>query len=231
MMNNNQNYYSVGADAIKELINRIAKITIEQEGCVEPILCNSTDVRAILDGRKTSTRRVIKFPEGQTGHLPECGARNYIYYPGGIKRAPYQPGDILYVRESFRLIDFDYIDGDWSATVQYKADNALGDRLHYLRNGADERIGWRPSIHMPKEAARIFLCVNNVSVERLQDIDDEKAKAEGANYGAGVTEKMRRTSVERFAEIWNSTIKRADLPLYGWDANPLVWVIEFERIN
>ena len=91
---------------------------------------------------------------------------------------------------------------------------------------------YHPSIHMPKEAARIFLKVTNVRVERLQDIDDEQAKKEGANWrngkNVGFEEKMRRSAVERFAEIWNSTIKKSDLDRYGWDANPWVWVIDFE---
>lgn len=96
-------------------------------------------------------------------------------------------------------------------------------------------VKWRPSIHMPKEAVRIWLKVTDVRVERLQDITDEQAKAEGANWkngkNVGFEEKMRRTAVERFAEIWNSTIKKSDLDRYGWDANPWVWVIEFERFE
>ena len=97
----------------------------------------------------------------------------------------------------------------------------------------DQRIRWHPSIHMPKEAARLFLRVKNVRVERLQDIDEEGAKAEGANFQegkhVGVEEKMRCSAVARFAEIWNRTIQPEDIGLYGWDANPWVWVIEFER--
>lgn len=92
---------------------------------------------------------------------------------------------------------------------------------------------WKPSVHMPKEAARIFLKVKSVRVERLNDIDDDQAKAEGANYrngkNVGWEEKMRRTSVERFSEIWNSTIRKKDMEKYGWDANPWVLAIEFER--
>ena len=82
---------------------------------------------------------------------------------------------------------------------------------------------------LPREAARLFLRVTGVRVERLQDIDEEGAKAEGANFRAGIEEKMRRSAVERFAEIWDSTIKRSDRDLYGWAADPWVWVIEFER--
>jgi hypothetical protein len=84
-----------------------------------------------------------------------------------------------------------------------------------------------------ERAARIWLKVTDVRVERLQDITDDGAKAEGANWkngkNVGWEEKMRRTAVERFAEIWDSTIKKYDLDSYGWAANSWVWVIEFER--
>ena len=94
-------------------------------------------------------------------------------------------------------------------------------------------IPWRPSIHMPKEAARIWLKVTDVRVERLQEITEEQAKAEGANWkngkNVGWEEKIKRTAIDRFAKIWDLTIKKSDLPLYGWDANPWVWVITFER--
>lgn len=70
---------------------------------------------------------------------------------------------------------------------------------------------------MPKEAARLFLRVTGVRVERLQDIDDDGVVAEGLKIG------------DDFDVLWDSTIKKDDLPLYGWDANPWVWVIEFER--
>lgn len=86
---------------------------------------------------------------------------------------------------------------------------------------------------MPKKAARIWLKVTNVSVERLQNITEDGAKAEGENWkngkNVGWEEKMWRTAIERFAKIWDSTIKKSDLDRYGWNANPWVWVIEFER--
>lgn len=203
---------------------------------VLPILFNTDMVRAILDGRKTVTRRVLKnLPKdaeyvGQledsfdpwdekdigksmfkTSLLPTEKAGCIFIKP------PYQPGDTLYVRETW------WKNGN---TYFYKAGCSKGliDNMY---------VKWRPSIHMPKEAVRIWLKVTDVRVERLQDITDEQAKAEGANWkngkNVGFEEKMRRTAVERFAEIWDSTIKKADLDRYGWDANPWVWVIEFER--
>lgn len=192
---------------------------------VLPILFNTDMVRAILDGRKTVTRRLpSKRIENKwddycdyvsavatTGCTSFTEKQFYEQYP------PYQPGDILYVRETW------WKNGN---TYFYKAGCSKGliDNMY---------VKWRPSIHMPKEAPRIWLKVTDVRVERLQDITDEQAKAEGANWkngkNVGFEEKMRRTAVERFAEIWDSAIKKSDLGLYGWDANPWVWVIAFER--
>ena len=215
---------------------------------VLPILFNTEMVRAILDGRKTVTRRVWKdwnkyaVPDMS---LYDADKRTYAVHiyedtehtrpVSMIERScPFCPGDILYVRETFQnccrhtvhspLIHSKYC---------YRASN---ESVFY---GCIEECGticnWKPSIHMPKEAARIFLKVTDVRVERLQDITDDGAKAEGANWkngkNVGWEEKMRRTAVERFAEIWESTIKKSDLDTYGWDANPWVWVIEFERIE
>lgn len=182
---------------------------------VKPMLFNTEMVQAILNGIKTCTRRVLKHPF-------EVHPNGYITKPRGNERLcpyipPYQPGDILYVRETWCKGSY----GNEKEKYYYKAD----DNNFFCT--------WHPSIHMPKEAARIWLKVMNVRVERLQDITDDGAKAEGANWkngkNVGWEEKMRRTAVERFAEIWNSTIKKSDLDRYGWNANPYVWVIEFER--
>ena len=197
---------------------------------VLPILFNTEMVRAILDGRKSCTRRLVKFLLGEnpkwTGYIKDGS----MLYNGRnepcIRTQPYQPGDILYVRET------------WCALPVNEAGHMRGHSVYYYKADRDLRPeGWRgnwnPSIHMPKEAARIWLEVTNVRVERLQEITEDGAKAEGANWkngkNVGFEEKMRRTAIERFAEIWNGTIKKSDIDRYGWDANPWVWVIEFER--
>ena len=92
---------------------------------------------------------------------------------------------------------------------------------------------WRPSIHMPKKAARIFLRVIDVRVERLQDITSGQIDAEGCKEWAysAKTGELLPSGPSFFRIKWNRTIKPSDLPLYGWDANPWVWVIEFERIG
>lgn len=195
---------------------------------MKPILFNTEMVQANLDGRKKATRRLVK---GYVlGHLEidtDCTIIGVYDQNEGCVRpvmdfAPYQPGDVLYVRET------------WCKDVgryMYRANYSDGEKFY--RGGKEVVVKWRPSIHMPKEAARLFLRVTGVRVERLQDIDDEGAKAEGANWRngkqVGFEEKTRRSAVDRFAEIWNTTIKPADREKYGWGANPWVWVIEFER--
>lgn len=208
---------------------------------IKPILFNTKMVRAILDGRKSCTRRIIK---PQWEECPHCKYvhNEYIYdklaenvycarcgYPlVPERRAPYQPGDILYVRETW---------SEWTDGYLYKAWNSP-----FPQAGESPVMKWHPSIHMPKEAARIWLKVTNVRVERLQSITVEGAIREGAegekchhtNAGAfGCTDCMNTGWIEppqvEFMQIWDSTIKKSDLDRYGLDANPWVWVIEFER--
>ena len=211
---------------------------------MKPILFNTEMVRAIQDGRKTVTRRVVKpQPDGRPVPMTKDSCwPGYFAIQGTEKvvRLPYQPGDILYVRETWAKLW--YVDPDGythydQPMYYYAADGApditIVDEKGFEKD--DQRIRWHPSIHMPKEAARLFLRVTDVRVELLQDIDDDGAKAEGANYqdgkNVGWEEKMRRTAIDRFAEIWDNTIKPADRLRYGWEANPWVWVIEFERIS
>ena len=214
---------------------------------MKPILFNTEMVRAILDGRKTVTRRVV-MPK----HLRVLDSHYHKEHPEVPDKTlleklclpPYQPGDILWVRETWcqygKLDDNDrMIEG--TEKHYYRADGEnptpFNDFLvqHPGRDEHRETPVWHPSIHMPKEAARLFLRVTDVRVELLQDIDDDGAKAEGANYqdgkNVGWEEKMRRTAIDRFAEIWDNTIKLADRLRYGWAANPWVFVIEFERIS
>ena len=194
-----------------------------------PILFNTEMVLAILDGRKTVTRRLIKHDVDAIlnspyhNEYPDVEDKQII---SKLCMPPYQPGDILYIRETWQYIGFA---GENNGYVYKASENGK------LWEAETENWTWHPSIHMPKEAARIWLKVKDVRVERLQEITEEQAKAEGANWkngkNVGWEEKMSRTAVERFSEIWDSTIKESDLKLYGWDANPWVWVIEFERCD
>lgn len=210
---------------------------------MKTILFNTDMVCAILNNTKTTTRRAIKpQPEGQPILMPSYSAwPGYFAINGTPKviKPPYQPGDILYVRETWQYA-FD-LNGNEQIIEEtgrylYAADDPVPFNDWIMPDGTHrDTMPWHPSIHMPKEAARIFLRATDVRAERLQDIDDEGAKAEGANFRngkhVGFEEKMRRSAIERFAEIWDGTIKKKDRGRYGWETNPWVWVIDFERID
>lgn len=216
-----------------------------------PILFKTEMVQALLAGRKSCTRRVIKLPDGMTGRpVGKAGDSSNplgFMYIGGIKRPPYQPGDILYVRETWERFECWNCDGDERGNCPKEPKKSVLDKTCgcYMYRATDEISGdakWHPSIHMPKEAARIWLKVTDVRVEHLNDMTDDDALKEGAegvrcdHAGLGYyacTDCMNTGWLEppivEFMQIWNSTIKKTDLDRYGWDANPWVWVIEFER--
>lgn len=190
---------------------------------IKPILFNTEMVRAILDGRKACTRRICKDANECT--VPDmefynADRRTYAVHNFADKEhteqlsiaertCPICPGDILYVRETWKKAPNGYY---------YYEDWQKGDIADVTK--------WKPSIHMPKEAARIWLKVIDVRVERLQEITEVQAQAEGCNSGllTGAC-----TARGQFEDLWNSTVKKSDLDRYGWDASPWVWVIEFER--
>ena len=224
---------------------------------IKPILFNTEMVQAILDGRNTCTRRVIKpqpdekhtYPLGfvtDSTEKKEVGCFGFAAneYGGSIQyvKPPYRyaPGDILYVRET------------WCALPVNEAGHMRGHCVYYYRADGELRPeGWRgkwhPSIHMPKEAARIWLKVTNVRVERLQEMKPVDVIKEGAypdcwdclnTYGESGSQCCYGTEEEcsqcdevmmEWEKLWNSTIKKSDLDQYGWNANPYVWVISFER--
>lgn len=222
----------------------------------KPILFNTEMVGAILDNRKTVTRRILKnaddyincdcvensFQFDEAAHAFYCNKCGYpLMSSREFSKPLYYSGDILYVRET------------WSPVY------ARPQRYLYKTHCSEAEnlpVRWHPSIHMPKEAARIFLCVKDVRVERLQDITEDAVCKEGAEplisckhehtvyYPDGGLEACFNTGCcsycpaleETYAElfgklVWNKTIKAIDKNIYGWDANPWVWVIEFERIE
>lgn len=183
---------------------------------VLPILFNMEMVRSILDGRKSCTRRIIK-PQPQ-GYFEVSEEPLYIYDTDGKQgkiTPPYQPGDILYVRETWK-----------------QAPNGYYYYEDWQRNDIADITKWKPSIHMPKEAARIWLKVTDVRVERLQDITGLSVQKEGIELDPKECASKFDFITELFLlfqKLWDSTIKKSDLDRYGWDTNPYVWVIEFER--
>lgn len=192
-----------------------------------PILFSTAMVQAILAGRKTMTRRVIKFPKDY-----DVDALVYNNYPHGLKynstlmggtvqrlEPKWAMGDVLWVRETF---------GKSGERVFHKADNDDFENAGLM--GLYD-FKWKPSIFMPKEACRIRLKITNVRVERLHDITEQDGKKEGVEKikdGFKIydreTDQLAYNSRASFMTLW-SKINGMD----GWDANPWVWVIEFEK--
>lgn len=215
-----------------------------------PILFNTEMVKAIREGRKTETRRVIKgfIPGdarwGYTAFTPTgCISCRGTFPPGyGEKffKLPCMQGDILYVRETWSFLYCIDCAGDEVCTktpAHYGDKDATGEGCYLYRADYTEkqakRIIWRPSIHMPKAAARTWLRVKDVRVERLQKMTLDDFLTEGVTIRPEAfndPENAYLQAREAFQEIWDSTIsKPAERENYGWDTNPWVWVIEFER--
>jgi hypothetical protein len=217
-----------------------------------PILFSSEMVKAILEGRKTQTRRVIipQPPEIWDFVKPiknnEVNIISWCFYNSkdsdfhGYKNSKYQIGDRLYVRENYRLVCYPYHDGKYiygEALLEYLAD---GDEFVCP---ADYEEWWketwrkhssdiRPNIFMPKWAARIWLEFTGIRVERLQDISEEDAKKEGASligWDIKYKETFHYPSYKAsFKQLWESINAKRGFP---WELNPWIWVYEFKRIK
>ena len=172
-----------------------------------PILFSSEMVRAILDYRKTETRRVVNPQPKKEHHLKYF---KYLYA---------NVGDILYVREGFYFDEFDGEIPDEISNVYYRADCDEPDCKAYT---------WKPSIHMPKKFSRIKLKIKEIRVERVQDITEDHAIKEGLKQAPEWgTNKPLLFARKRFVVLWDSLNKKRG---FGWDKNPYVWVIKFERV-
>lgn len=207
---------------------------------MKPILFNTEMVQAILAGRKTVTRRIVKnIPEGT--HRIERDHEKWIAcfgaydagicydYEKPIRPQPYEIGDILYVRETWHKYSKRVGKGEACRLETFYGYKAS------VQNSEDAAEKWKPSIHMPKEAARIFLRVTGVHVERLQDMPHDGAQKEGIYFleDCGFTwEKdphiFLRTPMSSMELLWDLTYKKQNYA-WRWEANPWVWVIEFER--
>lgn len=218
---------------------------------IKPILFNTEMVRANLEGRKSCTRRLVSsrqflgmLPDKCKNAAPDefLKGKRMMFKPYcdmtdaelimTAYKAPYQPGDILYVRETvWQKIGY-YLDIDGETKPSWY------NEFKYVASDEKPETGWnyswakRPSIHMPKEAARIWLKVTDVRVERLQEITEVGIQKEGVEVDpkecAGKFDFISELFL-LFQRLWDSTIKKSDLDSYGWDASPWVWVIEFER--
>lgn len=233
----------------------------------KPILFNAEMVRAILDGRKSCTRKIVK------GFIPNDAKWGYtVFTPKGriscrgtfadgygekFFKLPCEPSDILYVRETWEHFECCCCEGDEHGICYQDQQQSVLNKSYgcYMYRATDEISGdarWHPSIHMPKEAARIWLKVTDVRVERLQEIDEDGVWDEGFRFtppcltrvsadghtcdlDGPCTSRIKycdMTMEELFGrELWDKTIKKSDLDRYGWDANPYVFVIEFVKID
>ena len=218
----------------------------------KPVLFNTEMVKAILEGRKTVTRRLVKpQPDGNHNHLlgyvvdstckKDIGriAFGIDEFGGNIQYAklPFSENDYLYVRETWT---------NWSCSEceDYECEKCIGPVAYlYKADGEIEGMKWKPSIHMPKEAARIFLKVTDVRVERLQNMKEEDAIKEGIHpkmcpnctgIDCDLCSESEYTVMDEFMYLWNSTLGRKGTPEYYsncWKGNPWVCVIEFERVE
>ena len=238
---------------------------------IKPILFNTEMVRAILDGRKSCTRRLVttrrkdacgfyvtKKADGTFSGIYEYD-ENEIMFDNPLM-PPYQPGDILYVRETWQCwrahryeatADIRFRAGGDDVRLQFANGNTDSiNRLDYdtfVHKWFSHNGEWKPSLFMPKEAARIWLKATEVRVERLQEMKPVDVIKEGAypdcwdclnTYGESGSQCCYGTEEQcsqcdevmmEWEKLWTSTIKKSDIDRRGWDANPWVWVIEFER--
>lgn len=243
----------------------------------KPILFNTEMVDAIQAGRKTATRRVIRWDRNDVikvasargkvfGHIPEDGPvleQLVTWYINSVLPRPYNVGDVLWVRETWDFLpcivcrpnsecceiapdapdQMETADGLTDGCFLYKAD--CDDPLAWEEDGHK----WRPSIHMPREAARIFLRVTEVFPKRLQESFDEASlpmrelaaegiliyedckrclqrdRRDGACLICGKYDHPRR----EFSQLWDRTVRKDRLAAEGWAADPWVWVVRFER--
>ena len=180
----------------------------------KPILFNGEMVRAILDGRKTMTRRAVK-PQPTLDHglvFEGIALGKFGAVSDSVIACPYGTiGDRLWVKETHHVRDAGYVDGT-GRDIVYKADDE------------DFPYGWTPSIHMPRWASRITLEITNVRVERLHEITEADAEREGVEPWSSNALDFNGY-YNSFSHLWDSTTKD-----HKWESNPWVWVIEFKRI-
>lgn len=208
---------------------------------MKPILFNTEMVQAILEDRKTVTRRCVKHEI----HVFEKNGETLVYDHRFLfdfvldayidSQASYKKGDILYVTETWKvdsiaqhlnqmLIDFKAIKEGFSHSevfAYFTKERFSKFKKFYQKNG------WQSPYFMPKEAARIFLRVTDVRIERLQDITEEQAMKEGLQIEKYVGTPL----IKKFSNLWDTTVDKKEFNQYGWNANPYVFVYEFEVIS
>lgn len=218
---------------------------------VKPILFQTAMVQSILSGRKTQTRRIVKF-SSYTNDDPPCAdwIKSAVNIKGNIWKFTDQPnndgnyayakcpygkvGDILYVRETY-LDEEDYACSDYDPE-----DPESGSRFSYKADCPEHQwplVKWKPSLFMPKAAARLFLKITEIRIERLQDISEKDAKAEGIEVADRIQGHPLYRNYIRKGAVWNSAVNSYSTlwdAINGkdaWEQNPFVWVISFQPID
>ena len=205
----------------------------------KPILFSTPMVQAILEDRKTQTRRIIKPQPSLINDNIHFNFEKEYYLTKEqlLKKAPIQPGNVLWVRETWFPTRFDYkylLAMGANGHIKYRADGDYDPKKDCVGRS------WKPSIFMPKEACRIFLEVTEVRVERVQDISEDDSKAEGIRGIYNVVPKNHNdcwldythghrgfdSPVHSFRSLWLSINGQE-----SWEASPWVWVYEFKRIE
>lgn len=221
------------------------------------ILFSGQMVKAILGGRKTQTRRIVKLPKSKNLEYRFDGARKdggenspfrageYLHIPfrhvdedwshGTSERlfCPYgEPSDRLWVKETFQTVAWGKVVKPEKIRAWIEANNFSNGVVYYRAGGVDYDHIWRPSIFMPRWASRITLEITNIRVERLQEISEGDAIAEGVetimggfykNYGGGEIAGVADATTS-YMTLWDSING-------NWNANPWVWIIDFKKIN
>ncbi|APM39411.1 hypothetical protein [Clostridium kluyveri] len=208
---------------------------------MKPIIFNTKMIKAILESRKTQTRRIIKeyIPEDAKWGYTFFTPKHHVSFRGifdgqyGEKfyKLPYWIGDILYVRETFA----NTWTPDGKEGFVYKADGEPSKFPYWGNANQCKDEVWIPSIHMPKKAARIFLKVTDIKVQRIQDITEDEAKKEGIKEKASYNHYSQKffnglddNYKYGFGKLWDSCGYKWP---NSWSGNPWVWVFEFEKID
>lgn len=215
---------------------------------IKPIIFNTEMVKAILIDEKLSTRRPVKGLNPSwlwSGHIMSStdskivGCANWVktkgapmYYDNFYKKPPYEIGDIIYIRETWKRFKKAQGQGSSFHVEEFTAYRADKDNPNHKKSSEWYDGKWKPSIHMPKKYARLFLKVTNVRVERVQDITEEDAKREGVlRIGSDTAWKdylrngiRLKYAKDSFMSLWDSIYS-------NWDENPWVWVIDFKVVN
>lgn len=195
-----------------------------------PIIFKAEMVRAILNGHKTQTRRVFKPQPDRDGKVDvgEIGTSDGVAYVRGARGGhctrvpcPYgKSGDQLWVRECWGVDNIGALPILQIDALRFRATDSMQ---------STPDIGWRPSIHMPRWASRITLEITGVRVEKLQDIGEDDAAAEGVSERFSPPDHVMSIGrIAAFHDLWDSiNLQRG----YAWNTNPWVWVVEFKRIT